>query len=232
MGDISVIARRLADGHVQHGWCGNGGYFKAVGARLLQWYTESELVEYLFGLGQLQFLGVPGSEQGGYSFYDTHSLTGTPHYLGEGENAIFSELAFVDYAYLYDIDKTWYYIAPRMFTMKIPLEFIKNILDENGDEFDYLHGLETRILEYILKEYVNIDEEFNAFIAAKGYNPQVLFDGYKDENYPMYEFARDHEMILDYFDEWIVVKTNEDNTEVVGFELRKDDGKHIETCEW
>ena len=31
MGDVSIIARRLADGHVQYGWSGNGGYFSMVG---------------------------------------------------------------------------------------------------------------------------------------------------------------------------------------------------------
>ena len=34
MGDISIIARRLDDGHVQYGWSGNGGYFRNVGMRL------------------------------------------------------------------------------------------------------------------------------------------------------------------------------------------------------
>lgn len=34
MGDTSVMARRLADGHVQYGWSGNGGYFRVVGLRL------------------------------------------------------------------------------------------------------------------------------------------------------------------------------------------------------
>lgn len=28
MGDVSIIARRLTDGHVQYGWSGNGGYYK------------------------------------------------------------------------------------------------------------------------------------------------------------------------------------------------------------
>lgn len=30
MGDVSIIARRLEDGHVQYGWSGNGGYYKVV----------------------------------------------------------------------------------------------------------------------------------------------------------------------------------------------------------
>ena len=31
MGNVSIIARCLPDGHVQYGWSGNGGYFKVVG---------------------------------------------------------------------------------------------------------------------------------------------------------------------------------------------------------
>lgn len=55
MGDTSVMARRLADGHVQYGWSGNGGYFRVVGLRLLVWYKAPEDVEYLFRLGQTMF---------------------------------------------------------------------------------------------------------------------------------------------------------------------------------
>ena len=52
MGDASIIARLLANGHVQYGWSGNGGYFSMVGIRLLLCYQEFENVEYLFSLGQ------------------------------------------------------------------------------------------------------------------------------------------------------------------------------------
>ena len=67
MGDVSIIARRLADGHVQYGWSGNGGYFSMVGIRLLLWYQESENVEYLFSLGQTSLIGKIGSEKGGFN---------------------------------------------------------------------------------------------------------------------------------------------------------------------
>ena len=40
MGDTSIIARRRADGQVEYGWSGNGGYFKMVGIRLLIWYSH------------------------------------------------------------------------------------------------------------------------------------------------------------------------------------------------
>ena len=52
MGDASIIARLLANGHVQYGWSGNGGYLSMVGIRLLLWYQEPKNVEYLFSLGQ------------------------------------------------------------------------------------------------------------------------------------------------------------------------------------
>ena len=57
MGDISIIARRLGDGHVQYGWSGNGGYYSMVGARLLDWYQDPKDVEYLFSLGQTGLIG-------------------------------------------------------------------------------------------------------------------------------------------------------------------------------
>lgn len=37
---------------------------------------------------------------------------------------------------------------------------------------------------------------------------------------------------MSYFDDWIVVETNEDEDEVTGFILKKKTEKHIETCEW
>ena len=67
MGNISIMARRFSDGHVQYGWSGNGGYFSFTGAHLLEWYQNSDAVEYLFGLGQTACVGRVGSENGGCS---------------------------------------------------------------------------------------------------------------------------------------------------------------------
>ena len=71
-----------------------------VGERLLLWYKEPEEVEYLFSFGQLRLIGAPNSEKGGYGFMNTHSLTGTPHYLGTGEGDMFTMIRFIDYGYL------------------------------------------------------------------------------------------------------------------------------------
>lgn len=232
MGDISIIARRLADGHVQHGWSGNGGYFGMVGLRLLQWYTEPEKVEYLFSLGQLRFLGAPGSEKGGFKFMETHNLTGSPHYLGSSEEEIFSKIAFVDYGYLYDIDNKWYYIKPGHMCIKIPLEHILFNIDERGFEFNYMRKLDYKIFEYILKVYVKENIDFQSFMNEKGYDSEKLFEEFRDEEWALYEFLRKYSYIEEYFDSWIVVETNDDYTEVIGFKLKPKTKDHIETCEW
>lgn len=50
MGESSIIARRLPDGHVQFGWSGEGGNFQHVGRKLLDWYNTPDMVAYLFSL--------------------------------------------------------------------------------------------------------------------------------------------------------------------------------------
>lgn len=45
MGESSIIARRLPDGHVQFGWSGEGGNFQHVGRKLLDWYNTPDMVE-------------------------------------------------------------------------------------------------------------------------------------------------------------------------------------------
>lgn len=110
MGDVSIIARRMNDKTVQYGWSGNGGYFKMVGERLLGWYDNTEMIDYLFGLGQLGLLGKPGSENGGESWFFSNIPLDRPHWNGTSERDIFSRIAFVDFAYLYDLDNQWYYI--------------------------------------------------------------------------------------------------------------------------
>lgn len=101
MGNISIIARRLENNYVQFGWSGNGGYYKVVGMRLLDWYQDPEDVEYLFGLGQTTLIGIKGSEYGGAPWFLTHKLTGEPFWLDRTERMIFSKIMFIDYGYFY-----------------------------------------------------------------------------------------------------------------------------------
>lgn len=232
MGDISIIARRLKDGHVQYGWSGNGGYFRMVGTRLLEWYKETERVEYLFSLGQLRLIGAPNSEYGGYAWIDTHDRTGTPHHLGVSENDIFSKIAFIDYGYFYDIDDRWYYIIPHSFTIKVPLDLIAKNVDDRGYEFDYRNNIDKELLKYILTDYLHKDEEFHELIREKGYDVLQLLEKYGNEEYILYEFSKKCPSICGYFDDWVVAETDEECTKLTGFKMKKKTERHIETFEW
>ncbi len=233
MGDISIMARRLADGHVQYGWSGNGGTFRIAGARLLFWYSDPDSVEYLFELGQTEFIGKPGSEKGGCRFAETHSLTGEPCWLGRTERVIFSKIAFIDVGYFYDLDHKWYYIIPQPFRIKLPLELIGNHVDDNGHEFKYREEIVRKIAEFIFNEYIYQDTGFVKFLNDEGYDPKsVLEDIMNCVKHPLYDLADKYNKIYKYFDEWIVVKANADNTEIEQIIMRKKEDKHVETCEW
>lgn len=129
MGDISVIARRLSEKNVQYGWSGNAGYPETVGARLWSYYNTPEMVEYLFSLGQLRQLCAPGGETSDDILPGTFRTepTGRPHWVTTSELDIYSRIAFVDHAYLYDSDNTWYYIAPLIMHILIFPHFLQNL---------------------------------------------------------------------------------------------------------
>lgn len=233
MGDVSIIARRLEDGHVQYGWSGNGGYYKMVGARLLLWYSEPEDVEYLFGLGQTGLIGKRGSEYGGYCWLETHSLTGEPFWLDRTERSIFSRIQFIDYGYFYDLDHKWYYIIPGPFRIKMPLELIDQNVDEQNYEFDFRKRLQDKILHYILGDYRKKDPGFTELLEKEGYCVEEILENIsKDGLLSVMEFYHKYQKIYGYFDDWILIKTNEEDIENTDIVVKKTSEKHIETCEW
>ena len=233
MGDISIIARRLKDGHVQYGWSGNGGYFSMVGIRLLLWYQEPDDVEYLFELGQTSLIGKKGSEKGGFHRFESHCLTGEPFWLGRTERLIFSKIVFIDYGYFYDLDNKWYYIIPGPFRIKIPLELIERNLNDRGYEFDYLRKMEDKILRYILNEYPKLHPEFAEHIEKEGYSAAKIAESINNDGLlSVMELYDKYRKVFDYFDDWILVKANSDYTEIKDIVVRKRSDHHIETCNW
>ena len=175
MGDVSIIARRLKDGHVQYGWSGNGGTFRTVGARLLAWYQDPKDVEYLFDLGQTALIGKKGSEYGGYPYLQTHMPTGESFWIGDTERRIFSKIAFVDIGYFYDTDCRWYYVIPGPFRVKIPLELVANNLDENRREDDYLQNVRKKIIEYIYKDFKRVFGDELDYKDSFNYNLMMIY---------------------------------------------------------
>lgn len=238
MGDTSIIARRLKDGHVQYGCSGNGGYYSNVGFKLLNFYDEPNMVEYLFGLGQLLRIGYPhkdGNTEADLPLYLRHeTFHDMPHYLGTTEREIFSKLMFVDYGYFYDIDNKWYYIKPGPFRIKIPLKYIDNITNGGDDyEFDEIKKIERDILNYVFTSYIKKDKDFNIFLKKKKVCAEKFISRIKaDEEFDTYDFFHEYNEIFEYFDDWILVKTNKTNKKITDFILKKKTKKHIETINW
>lgn len=234
MGDISIISRRLSDGHVQHGWSGNGGYFSSLGTKLLAWYQQPEDVEYLFGLGQTACVGKRGTENLGMSIFGTNNApTGRPFWLHESERWIFSEIAFIDYGYFYDLDKKWYYVIPGPFRIKMPLELVGNHLDENGYEMHFREDIADMVLKYIFGEYRDTYSDFNAFIENGKYDMETVYkdiDAYGKLS--MYKLFEKHHQIFAYFDDWVLIKTDDAYRDITEIIVKKKEEKHIETCEW
>ncbi len=233
MGDISIMARRLKDGHVQYGWSGNGGYFSWTGCRLLEWYQDPDDVEYLFGLGQTALIGRKGSEYGGFRMVESHEPTGEPCWLGTSERYIFSKIAFVDYGYLYDTDNHWYFVQPGPFRVKMPLELISNNLDEDDFEFEFLHKVEDKILKFMFNEYKDSHPEFEDYLEKGKYSiPEIMENITDDGTLSIYYLFEKYRGVFNYFDDWILIKSNEENTEITEIVIKKKEDKHIETIEW
>lgn len=238
MGDVSIIARRIPGGYVQYGWSGNGGYFKNVGWRLLQWYKDPENVEKLFDLGQPEQIGKPGSENGGEHWFETHRPTNKPFWLARTERMIFSKIAFIDYGYFYDSDNEWYYVIPGPFRIKIPLEHILQNLDERMYEFDYCDEIEIKLVSYIFGEYLESNSDFYSYLKDNTPTENVSFsekitsirDSILAEKFPIHHGLFDNfKYIFEYFDDWVVVVPKENG---LRFMLRKKADEHVETIEW
>lgn len=227
MGDISVIARRLSDKYVQYGWSGNGGYFKTVGLRLLTWYDTPEMVEYLFGLGQLRHLWEPHSEKTSGLFRTTPD--GMPHWVDPSERWMFSKIAFVDYGYFYDGDGVWYYVCPGPFRVKLPLTLVAANLDGEGYEFDFRRQVGRRVLEALT------GEEHLDYLASQGHSPeaiQAFRDTAREQDASLYQLWEKHRSVCGSFDDWVLVRPDETGEGVGEIVVRHKEDPHVETLYW
>lgn len=228
MGDVSIIPRQLSDKYVQYGWSGNGGYFKAVGARLLEWYNTPDMVEYLFGLGQLVHLWKPHSEEyaGGIQ---TVLDRGIPHWVDPSERWIFSKIAFIDYGYFYDADQNWYYVKPGPFRLKIPLTLVAENLNEKEFEFSFLHDVERLVFEKLF------DKRHAELLERAGHDRESLQEIRKtldQEESPLYKLWCCHKSICDCFDDWVVIRPDESGEKIGEIILRPKEEQHTETIFW
>lgn len=138
---------------------------------------------------------------------------------------------FIDYGYFYDLDHKWYYIIPGPFRIKIPLELIEKNLDERDYEFKYERKVEARIARFILNDYPKTDPIFEELIHTKGYISEVILANISENDVPLlYNLYRKYRDIYDYFDDWILVKSNANHTEISEIVVKKKTDLHVETC--
>ena len=234
MGDIGIIARRLSPDYVQYGWSGNGCNYKSLGSILLEYYNTPELVEYLFGLGQLSLLYTPYSEK--ENVWLRNTPTGKPHWVGQSEREIFSKIMFIDYGYFYDSDKRWYYVVPGPFRIKIPLELVGNNLDHSEYEFDFRN---QEVQQQVIKKIHSIyetNEELRKRVNDAGLSDEqareVISKCLAEEQYAVYYLYDHGREIFEQIDDWAVIKADENNKKIVDVDLRLKSDKHIETINW
>ena len=250
MGDVSIIARRLLDGHVQYGWSGNGGCLDTRGVILSTLYDTPELVDYLFSLGQLELIGEPHSEHKNYWY--RNRPTGQPHWLGNSERDVFSKIAFVDYCYFYEtLEQRWYFIYQcSAFIVKLPLDWCIERMesytpgdDDRLDQGELLHWLNSSVLLQFLDKY-DSDEGFRIYCDSISHcdgkvriTPETLDNfrstviKYRDDDYiiPIFDMCRNilFEDMTKFFGYWTIYDT--DNDKII-FRQRTDN--HIETINW
>ena len=166
---------------------------------------------------------------------ETHSLTGEPCWLDQTERMIFSKMAFADYGYFYDTDQKWYYIIPGPFRIKMPLELVYNNLDEDDFEFDFLEEIQDRVLTYILTEYIENHPKFAEVLKKEGYTPEEIMKTIREKEsglLNMYRFFEKYRNVFTYFDDWILVKADEEYSEVTEIIVKEKGVAHIETNLW
>lgn len=232
MGDTSIIARRLSDQYVQYGWGGNGGVYFPMGEILLEYYDDPDAVKYLFNLGQLAHVWYPHSEETGSVF--SNRPTGQPHWVGESEREIFSQIAFVDVGYFYDSDHIWYYVMPGPFRIKLPLSLVGANLNEDRREFDFLGKVELAVMDRVA-EMCRTDPTIGERLAAKNLESTVLdpvLEELKGERWPIQAFWEKHKAVFDCFDDWAVIRPDESEKNVGEILLKPKPEPRIETILW
>lgn len=125
------------------------------------------------------------------------------------------------------------HITRGPFQIKIPLGLINNNLDENNDEFKYILTVGDKVLRYIMEEYRVTHPEFNDFIINEGYDwKTVVEDIIEDDKLLIMNLYSKYKAIYQYFDDWIVIKTDENYEDITEIIAKKKEKHHIETNVW
>ena len=110
-------------------------------------------------------------------------------------------------------------------------------MDDKRYEFEETARIERKVAEYILDDYYSFDQDLQALINEKypqgieAIREDVLSSGEREN--PCHRIWEQYKAIYNYLDDWVVVKTNEDMTEITGFIVHRDQGEdRVETIDW
>ena len=86
---------------------------------------------------------------------------------------------------------------------------------------------------FILQDYQKYDSAFTDFLKNKGYDAKTVLEEISEDGLPSpYKLFERYLYIYKYFDDWVLIKTNADNTEIAEIIVKKRSKKHVETCNW
>lgn len=93
-----------------------------------------------------------------------------------------------------------------------------------------MRGVQNDVLVYIFGEYRENDTEFAEFWDQEGYSIEDVKKNIRENGLlSVGKFYRQYKKIYDYFDNWILIKTNAESTDII---VKKKTEEHLETCEW
>ena len=123
-----------------------------------------------------------------------------------------------------------------MSRFKTPLELVGNHLDANSYEFDFVGSdIETLVIKKAREIYKNnktLQDRLNADGVDSAQVEAAIADCLAQERHPVYRLFDKHSRIFKQFDDWVLVKTNEDNTDITDVIMRLKEEQHIETINW
>lgn len=161
-------------------------------------------------------------------------MLGISHSISTTEREIFNKRFNYENAYFYELDQRWYYIMAGPFQIKIPLELLSNNLDRTRYEYKFLRDeVELKLIEFMLREYRKEDLCFKTLCDDYLCEEIEMFT--RGKHSPIDYFAVNYRKIYNYFDDWVVAITNEDNTKVERFKIQPRNRiveQHKETIEW
>ncbi|MBQ9200335.1 MAG: hypothetical protein IJ141_09180 [Lachnospiraceae bacterium] len=180
----------------------------------------------------------------------------------DSEHDIFFNNEETEYVSFMDTDNIWYCVHMGIFIVKLPLDFVKdkicsvesyefidkqnnridefkscesnfkNISEDVIDEIDFWESIDRAIITYILKDYYAESEDFRKYMEENSFRRDEIIGIIEDKKDGIKYFCEKYYDVINYFDNWVLIKTDDTNSSINKIVLKKKGDKHIETSNW